>query len=111
MLISLKLEELLDLLREIAPDRNHTLRCERIGDDPECLRCRIDAALAEPGDRTLMLERQLDDALYRLAKTREALRAARHTIIRARNGSRFTVRIAEEALPHIDKVLDPEELP
>ena len=48
-------EKLLDLLREVAPDRNHTIECEREGYNPpfdgdDCLRCRIDAALAEPLD-------------------------------------------------------------
>jgi hypothetical protein len=76
------------------------------------VRARIDAALAEPGDRTLTLERQLDDAMYRLAKTREALRAARHTLTRSVNNARFTVRTIEAALPRIDGVLDGiEELP
>jgi primosomal protein N' len=52
-------EKLLDLLREVAPDRNHTLRCERIGDDPECLRCRIDAALASHTDAGRPLPRDV----------------------------------------------------
>lgn len=40
---------LLALLREIAPDRNHTRKCETEG-DPDCVRCQMDALLAEPAD-------------------------------------------------------------
>jgi hypothetical protein len=40
---------LLALLREIAPDRNHTRKCETEG-DPDCVRCRINTLLAEPAD-------------------------------------------------------------
>lgn len=35
-----------ELLREVQADRNHTTQCEREGDDGECVRCDIDAALA-----------------------------------------------------------------
>lgn len=65
--------------------------------------------LVEPADDTLMLRRELDDALYRLAKHREALRAARHALNRVRNTARFTERIIEATLPHIDKVLNGTE--
>ena len=34
------------LLREVQADRNHTMQCEREGDDRYCVRCDIDAALA-----------------------------------------------------------------
>ncbi len=83
--------------------------CEKAAAIIDRMDSAIDAALMEPGDRTLMLERQLDDALYRLAKTREALRSARNALMRTLNTARFTTRIIEPIMPRIDKVLDGAE--
>jgi hypothetical protein len=38
------------LLREVAPDRNHDIECGLDGYDGDCLRCRVDAALAAHRD-------------------------------------------------------------
>lgn len=51
-------EKLIALLREVAPDRNHTLQCERIGADPECVRCQIDAALEQKPAVTELTDHQ-----------------------------------------------------
>ena len=50
--MTLSIHDAVALLREIAPDRNHTIECEREGYNPpfdgdDCLRCRADAALAQ----------------------------------------------------------------